>query len=160
MGLAGDLFKNADPQRWKLWGLAAEKGHPGRFLVKFSRQVQKLKDGAGYPTVVFEIGRVLSKHVRVCENSRQIFNSRNDYDNRIVSARQAIDFFTVQINACKSAINAWAIIAIRQKLIKDVRVMISKMVWAARGDAEYVSHASGKSREMTEEAKSGEILLQ
>ena len=84
---------------------------------------------------MFEIGQALQGHVN--EHARTIFNSDDDFDFRIVPAKQAIAFYEAQIKATKDAMHAWSQVGIKLKVVKDVRKLIAKLIWDSREEALY-----------------------
>jgi hypothetical protein len=61
----------------------------------------------------------------------------------IAFARKAISFYAAQIETVREAINCWSVIGIRLCVVKDIRIVIGKMVWKMRWEAKY----TGKKRD-------------
>jgi len=133
----GDLLDESDPQRWYWWGRAAALGYSWRFLLNFANQVELFNSGSGGAAVMFAIGQALQGHVN--EHARTIFNSDDDFDSLIGPAKQAIAFYEAQIKATKAAMHAWSLVGIKLKVVKDVRKLISTLIWDSREEAMYYS---------------------
>jgi hypothetical protein len=85
--------------------------------------------------VVFALGREMRPKSNI--SCREVFGQKWKYDSVVSSARTAIEFFEFQLNACRKAVDAWTLVGIRFKVVKDIRRLIGKMIWDARGEAEY-----------------------
>jgi hypothetical protein len=133
MGLLGKLFGKSDLQRWRWWGRAATLGNSWRFLDHFAKQVALFNSGSGRAAIMFVIGRALNGHVN--EEARTIFNTSIKFDSCFGPAKQAIAFYRLQIKATKDAINTWTLVGIHFNVVKDVRKLISKLIWDSREEA-------------------------
>lgn len=122
-------------ERWSLWGRAAACGNPMNFLSDFPIQVKSFISGSGSAAVMFVIGQALHGHVHM--DARAIFKETWQFDSLIEPAKQAIAFYEGQIKATRDAIHSWIQVGLRMKLVKDVRKVIAKMIWEARGEALY-----------------------
>lgn len=129
----GELFDVSDPQRWQWWGRAAGLGNSFSFLSTFSKQVEGFKDGSGRAAVMFSVGRAL--HGQVNEEERTIFGCPSQSESRIGLAKQAIAFYELQIMSCRKAVDHWTLVGIRFNVVKDVRVLIAKLIWDSREEA-------------------------
>jgi TPR repeat protein len=135
MCLLGELCSRYDPQRWIWWAQAARMGSKDWFLSQFCEEVQLLSPFSGNHAVVFAIGEALTGNVDFAK--RTIFGERFDFENRFVSANVAMDFFNRQSRAARAAVFMWTRVGMRFKVVKDVRVLIGKLVWEARSEALY-----------------------
>jgi hypothetical protein len=52
-------------------------------------------------------------------------------------ANQALHFYEFQLQSYRKAVDSWTIIGLRNKVVKDIRKMIGKMIWDTREDAAY-----------------------
>jgi hypothetical protein len=66
-----------------------------------------------------------------------IFNDDYEFDSLIRPAKQAITFYEFQMKATKGAMRAWTQVGIKLKVVKDVRKLISKLIWDSREEALY-----------------------
>jgi hypothetical protein len=130
MTQVGICFDESDPRRWLWWGRAAKLGTPNWFLNYFSTPVQQFESGTGNAAVVFQIGRALNENVDV--EKRTIFGKKGKFDVLIGPANSAISFYKSQLSACCRAVNAWSHVGIRWNVVKDIRVLIGKMIWETR----------------------------
>jgi hypothetical protein len=134
MKTLGRLLDESDPQRWFWWGRAAVLGHPNSFLYHFSNPVPEFNSGVGNGSVVFQIGKALNGHINV--EKRAIFNNGYKFagykfENRIGPANFAVLFYAQCVVCCR-AVDAWSICAARIGVVKDIRVLIGKLVWKTR----------------------------
>jgi hypothetical protein len=124
------LMNFSDPQRWIWAGRAAVLGDPNGFLCWFTIHVQKLNAGSGNGALVFLIGKSLNG--RVCVEERTIFGKDWFFGERIGPANSAISFYKSQLTACRRAADIWSHVGIRCGVVKDIRVLIGKLVWESR----------------------------
>ena len=71
------------------------------------------------------------------QEKKQIFGQNMDFDDRIGPANDAIESYKSQLAACCRAVDTWSLITIRFKVVKDIRVLIGKMIWESRDLAEH-----------------------
>jgi hypothetical protein len=131
----GMFLQGSDPERWRWWGRAAARGYWGTFLGDFSKQVELFISGSGSAAVMFAIGQALEGHLK--EVARTIFSSGYKFDAIVDPAKQAIAFYEAQIKATKDAMRTWTQVGIRFNVVKDVRKLISKLIWDSREKALY-----------------------
>ncbi len=127
-----------DPARWVWFSRAAVSGFPDSFLESFSKPVQEFFSGSGSASIVFLIGRALKGNIDVGEE--EIFGTTPfslNFDLVVGFANQAIAFYDSQVKAARLAVDTWAQVATRLRLIKDMRILIGKMIWEARFEANY-----------------------
>ena len=62
---------------------------------------------------------------------RTIFGEGREFGARVGQANSAISFY-VQRVACRRAVDAWSICAALVGVVKDIRVLIGKIVWETR----------------------------
>jgi hypothetical protein len=132
MNALGELLDDWDPQRWLWWNRAAVLGCSDCFLINFAAVVENFDSGSA---VVFLIGRALNGHVNV--EKRTIFGKEDDFDNLFGPANSAISFYKSQLSSCRLAVDAWSHVSIRCGVVKDIRVLIGKLVWETRDLALY-----------------------
>ncbi len=130
----GRLLGDSDPARWLWLGRAALRG-PGSFRDSFAIQVEQFFSGSGTSTIVFLIGRVLNGNIDV--EKKEILGASYNFDSLICPANQAVSFYSSQIKSARLAVDAWTLVATRLHVIKDMRILIGKMIWEARFEANY-----------------------
>jgi hypothetical protein len=132
----GRMFDESDPRWWFWLGRAVVLGFPdASFLGNFSARVQPFNSGSGNGSVLFQIGKALNGHISV--ESRTIFNLGLEFDDLIGPANTAISFYKSQVAACRRAVDAWSHVGIQRGVVKDIRILISKLVWETRDLALY-----------------------
>ncbi len=128
------LLDECDASRWLWLGRAASRGCSTGFLRSFSIQVQQVVSGFGNPAAVFAIGRALKGHVE----EESIFGTVLGVSPEMLSnASRAVIFYESQIKCARLGVDTWTFVAIRLKMIKVVRVLIGKLLWDARSEANY-----------------------
>jgi hypothetical protein len=50
-------------------------------------------------------------------------------------SNQAVQFYEFQSHSYRKAVDNWTIVGLRNKVVKDIRKMIGKMIWDAREEA-------------------------
>jgi hypothetical protein len=126
MSCFGDLLEESDSLRWFWWGQAANLGESFHFVAEFAKQVHEFESGSGNAAVVFLIGRTLNVNVDV--DKRTIFGANDRFDDRIGHSNSAISFYKSQLSACRCAVDAWSHVGLRFNVVKDIRVLIGKLV--------------------------------
>ncbi len=131
----GKFFDNDDLQRFVWLGRAASNGASANFLKEMSGQIQNFSSGTGNANVVFVMGRTLKGQID--SEKRTIFGEGYRFDSRIGPANQALHFYEFQLQSYRKAVDSWTIIGLRNKVVKDIRKMIGKMIWDGREKAAY-----------------------
>ncbi len=122
--------------RWLWWSRAASHGLTSWFLVNFPEHVHNFISGCGSALAMFAIGRSLYGNVSI--EKREIFGARvHNFDSLISPANQAVSFYESQIKFARLAVGTWTLVSTRLHLMKDMRILISKMIWEARFEANY-----------------------
>ena len=134
----GDLLDEFDPVRWLWWTRAALRGRllpylP--FLHSFSKQIEQFFSGSGNATVVFLIGRVLKGNIDL--EKEEIFGYPYKFNSFIGPANQAVSFYDSQIKSVRLAVDTWTLVATRLHVIKNMRILVGRMIWDARLEANY-----------------------
>ncbi len=130
------LLDESEPARWSWWGIGLELSSSSfdyALLSSFSRQVALFFSGSGSSSVVFEIGRALKGKIDTEQSKileREVFDL-------IGPANQAVSFYDFQIKSTRRAVNTWTLISRHLKIIKDVRIVIGKMIWETRFEASF-----------------------
>ncbi len=130
-----DLLDEDDLARWVFLGRGALLGRPFSFFFAFLDPIRDFFFGSGNASVVFLIGRALQGNID--KETRKIFSSHDKFDSLVGPANQAVSFYESQIKCARLAVDTWALVASRLHLIKDIRVLVGKMVWEARFEANY-----------------------
>ncbi len=117
----GAVLGESDPMCWRWWGRAArlERGFYSclPFVDMFSREVEKFNSSNTVGSaVVLEIGRVFKFSAYVRE---MVEKARRD------EANQAVWFY----DQFRQVVDTWSLVGIRLGVVKDVRIMIGKMIW-------------------------------
>ncbi len=128
-------FEESESVRWLWWSRAAVGGSPLDFFGSFLIEVRQFFSGSGNASVLFLIGRALKGNIDL--EKRRIFGDFFSFDSFIGPANQAVSFYDSQINSARLAVDMWTLIATRLHLIKDMRILIGKMIWEARFEATY-----------------------
>ncbi len=131
----GNLLDESDAARWMWLGRAALCGLHISFLRSFSDQVEEFFSGSGNANTVFVIGHALNGNIQM--EKREIFGDNFEFSARVGPAIQAVSFYSSQIKSARLAVDTWTLVATRLHVIKDLRILIGKMIWEARGEANY-----------------------
>jgi hypothetical protein len=122
-----------EPLHWQWLGAAAAKRESFWFIDSFVEETEKFECGGSSPAVLFAIGKALCGHLNLEEEL--IFESINSFAHCKDAAIRAIAFYEFQLSACRKAVCAWSMIGIRLRVMKDIRVLIGKLIWDAREEA-------------------------
>jgi|JI10StandDraft_1071094.scaffolds.fasta_scaffold35618_7 hypothetical protein len=129
----GRSLDERDPQRWRWLSRAAVRGDFWEFLDCFPEQVEKFNSGSVSAAVMFAIGKALHRNVN--SKTRTIFNTDFYLRVYIGPVQQAIAFYEMLVIACRLAVDTWTKIGIRLGVVKDIRKMVSKLLWKTRREA-------------------------
>jgi hypothetical protein len=86
--------------------------------------------GARRGMFLYVIGRALKKHIDA-ESVEGIHIEGK--------AIEAVQFFQFQLQCARKAVDSWTVVGLRNKVVKDIRKLIGKMIWDAREEATYES---------------------
>jgi hypothetical protein len=131
----GQLLDKTDGRRYELLARAAAEGSRLLFLIELAEEVRSFNSYSTNASALFWIGRGLNGHVDVAK--RELFGDAGKFDLCIEAANQALRFFCAQTNAYRTAVNVWSIVGKRLNVVKDVRVLIGKLIWNSRQEAKY-----------------------
>jgi hypothetical protein len=114
---------NAAIERGTLWTDFASMVQPElkRFFESHSRLTR---------SCVFVIGRLFVKNSAPRKPSMLA-------DMRTADVRLAMSFYEIQCGGARNAVNAWTLVGIRLRVVKDIRIMIGMLIWSAREEAKY-----------------------
>ena len=130
-----DILDEFDPVRWFWRGRGAMGSLCFSFLFTFSKQVDQFFCGSGSAQAVFFIGRALKGNIDI--EKRLMFGTRHCFDGVIGPANQAVSFYDSQIKCARLAVDTWTLVGIRLGMVKDMRVLIGKLIWEGRFEANY-----------------------
>ncbi len=120
----GLLDSSSDRRFWRYWEVAVASGVINMNNFDLAAKHVKSFDNTA---VVFAIGRTMK--------SRLVQDHVSFRTRRLVD--RAICFYEGQLEACRRAIDSWTIIGIRFQVPKDVRLLIGRLVWKEREEANY-----------------------
>jgi triacylglycerol esterase/lipase EstA (alpha/beta hydrolase family) len=101
------------------------------FLADFASRVISFKEGGSVPgSVIFVIGQALVGQV----DNQTIFGCFA-FSDQLACAKFAIEFYQAQILACRRAVDAWTVVGTHVGVVKDVRKIISRLIWESRKEA-------------------------
>jgi TPR repeat protein len=127
------LFSRTDPERFVWLGkFASRYGAADHFFQAVYVQMHEFDSGTGNGKMIFTIGRCLKGQIDLVK--REIFGTTDNFDSRIVVAEPALAFYTSRLQCYRKAVDAWTFVALRNNVVKDIRNLISKLIWDARDD--------------------------
>lgn len=133
----GCLMEPSDAKLGWMWlDRALEGGNRSAFLYRFLSQVDNFLLGVGNLQVVFLIGRRLKGSID--ERKREILGIRlRNFEVFANAAAIAINFFETQCIHAKDAVRTWSLVGLRSGVVTDLRIMIGKIIWDVRSEANY-----------------------
>jgi hypothetical protein len=114
MYYCGKLLDKTDPQKFIWMGRAAPYLGAFTFLKETKEEMRNFIGGTGKANVVFVIGRALKGHVDL--EKRLLFGRTYEYDSHICSAKQALHFFSFQLQSYRRAVDWWTLVGIQMEL--------------------------------------------
>lgn len=106
----------------------------------FHLQVQRCDQGLASQHLLFEIGRAV--------RWEKFFNvTYVDHVKMHAAWLRATNFYREQqLVFAKKAVDAWTLVGKRNHVVKDIRLIISRMVWEARLETDYNYSDESKSK--------------
>jgi hypothetical protein len=123
------LLKKSDPERCIWLAKVCSRGGNLLFFTDLIDQMRNFNAGNGQASVVFAMGRILRKQIEV---DKQMIFGKLEGTYLLGPAMDAIQFHEAVCRAARRAVEAWSIIAARVRIVKDVRLLIAKLIWNAR----------------------------
>jgi hypothetical protein len=127
----GCLLKKSDPERYVWLAKSCSRGGSLLFFTDLLDQMRNFNAGNGHASVVFAMGRALRKQINV--EKRTIFGKFEGTYLR-GPARDAVQFYKDICQAARRAVDVWSIVGRRVRIVKDVRLIISRLLWNARDE--------------------------
>jgi hypothetical protein len=126
------------PERYLWLGKAAKyRVSTYLFIREMKDEMWKFERSGKNRDVVFSLGRALKGNVDV--NGKTIFGKEvTMVDLNLDPAINAIRFYEEQLAACRRAVDDWSMLARRFGVVKDIRLLIAKLIWIERDQAKYV----------------------
>jgi hypothetical protein len=75
---------------------------------------------------------------RLIIRKKTVFNACFNFEN-IGPINVALGFYKFQLLSHRKAVDAWTLVGRRNGVVKDIRVLIAKMIWKARDNFIYES---------------------
>jgi hypothetical protein len=125
----------SDPERYIWLGKGAFRSRTSEVLMDMFAHLDLYDRGVGCGDVLFAIGKALKGQVNV--EKGEIFGICVDEDDAIARSQRAIEIYEFFCVAARRAVDAWVHVAIRYKVVKDIRLMVSKMIWNAKQQGDY-----------------------
>ncbi|MBX9637673.1 MAG: hypothetical protein K2Q45_09010 [Nitrosomonas sp.] len=120
-------------EQWELLCFAAIHGYPGRFLDLF--EWVHVSDLTYHIKTSMLLGKTLDGHLNPFKSLIfDVIVLQREY----CKAETFVSFYYKQNALCRVVVDAWSCCAKRIGVCKDIRIMISKLVWSSRHDTIYV----------------------
>jgi hypothetical protein len=93
--------------------------------------MRNFNTGNRQPSVVFVMGRILRKQIKA---DKQTIFGKLEGTHLLGPAMDAVQFHEAVCRAARRAVDAWSIVGRRVRIVKDLRLMIGKLIWSARDE--------------------------
>ncbi len=123
------LLKTSDPERYVWLAKVCARGGNLLFFTDLIDQMRNFNAGAGQASVVFAMGRILRKQIKA---DKQTMLGKLEGTHLFEPAMDAVQFHEDICQAARRAVDTWSMIGARVRIVKDVRLMIAKLIWNAR----------------------------
>jgi hypothetical protein len=125
----GTLLPKTNPARFEWMGEAALRSG---VLVEFLTESLDASEAPGTPaSQVFALGAALRSRPALASGS-------NISAALAMRAQKLVELHRDTCEAARRAVRAWTRVGIRQKVVRDVRLIIAKMIWGSRSECEYL----------------------
>ncbi len=125
-------FPAGDWQRYRWMGRVAVSGYTEviDFLVEAADKMLKLfEEGSVSGRVVFELGSVFSGLVDIDDETFGWYD-----EDEVEGPHRCIQLHGEWCNAAKRAIECWLVVGSRLGVMKDIQLMIARLLWVERAD--------------------------
>jgi hypothetical protein len=119
-------FGAQDWERFHWWGLAAERGWDGMFRDSVLPLVTSFEKGE-CGRILHTVGPVISRNLDAAKCA--FFRFKLDPDD-CRKLERLVALYDAMMGRARGAIHCWSIAGRRLRVVKDMRVVIAKMVWA------------------------------
>jgi TPR repeat protein len=122
-------FPSSDWQRYRWWSKSAARGEQLAMACLRNAAVQQVKlleDGRASMRVVFDLGAAFKRLADVA-NGKVI--AKRVSAEQLSATKRCIELHELCQKNAKAAIEGWIGVARRLKVVKDVRVVIARMLW-------------------------------
>lgn len=119
-----------DTTFWYWIGKAAKLGDCTRFL-SVIREVILCPSSC-----MFQIGFDLNNCIDY--EKKEIFGEVFLFDKIVEPATQAVNFYKFQQSSYRAAVDTWTLVGLHFRVVKDIRILIGKLIWECRQEAEYI----------------------
>ena len=119
-------------KRINFLGDAARKGAIDDELIEFAVSLHPTDDL--YESLAFAIGRALKNYI---SRDRIFLRKRFDFDIVAPKLRELEAFFSIQCQRTRNAVDMWALVGKRIGVVKDVRLIISRLIWEFRHEGSW-----------------------
>ena len=134
-----DNFDEWNPMAFTLLAQLTNRGcHSKDFFRIAYRSVDSYRCGdVEYSRATYEIGRLIEFYKfegRILESLFHIVNQeRTTWARTEKTFDFAVDFYSEQKKITLRSVHMWSLVARRFKVVKDIRLMVAKMIWNDRG---------------------------
>jgi hypothetical protein len=125
------LLERSDPERCVWLAKVCSRGGNLLFFTDLIDQIRSYNAGTGQASVVFAMGRILRKQIKV---DKQMIFGKLEGTYLLGPAMDAVQFHEAVCRVARQAVDAWSIIGARVRIVKDVRLMIAKLIWNVRDE--------------------------
>ncbi|MBX9637674.1 MAG: hypothetical protein K2Q45_09015 [Nitrosomonas sp.] len=117
-------------ERWNYLSFAALNGRAGAFLQKLDLVIpqDEYEIGNNGPLVML-MGKTLNGNIH--DDYDRIFDCKASSET-LTKAHIVLDYYKLQLRACRAAVDTWVLCARRLNFYKDLRNIISRILWNDR----------------------------
>jgi hypothetical protein len=124
-----EAFSENDWQRYHWWGKSAARRHTYALMelqAAAQEHLKLLENGEGLVSVLFELGAAFKGHVKATLG--EMFGRGADKP-VLRQAQQCIELYDSSFSSAKAVIDCWLAVSRRHGVVKDIRLMIARLVW-------------------------------
>jgi hypothetical protein len=131
-------YQDDRPEHFLWLGRATASGHAGYFFESCTRQMKAyvFNPTATLGCTIFQIGASL--------RGQNMVSGRLLFEKDVASANLAIKMHDLWCKLTRFALHSWGCVALRKGVSKDMRLMISEMIWESRREGLYLLDKNGE----------------
>ena len=122
-------FPELDWRRYRWWCRAAVRGCEAVSLCKTAVWFLRFFEEGRMGRVLFEVAPVIRLHLDL-PNERAFGKMQNESD--LEKLQRVVALHEARCDLCRCAIDCWTAVARRRGVVKDIRVVIARMLWEQR----------------------------
>ena len=131
----GYYYNDNDSKRWYWLGRVANLEDPDYFTIRLSRSSLIFFDDISHSSF-FTIGSIVKGKLKLIGN-RSVFDMNLNSMHVFKFVERSVIYYEDQLVKCRKAVDAWTLVGIRLRVVKDIRKLIGMIIWESKNEELY-----------------------